>query len=280
MGIPVYDTTVLRDLPSIKKSFPFRVGCTSYVFPDHILPNVKLMAPFVDDFEIVLFESRDRSNLPDKETINELSAAAQKHDLSYTVHLPIDRKAASDDPDLEKGFTETAKRVIDLTSGLDPYAYILHLESVRSDSDREWTMRWEERSREVCAEIGSHLRDESYKVCVENLGYPPEWNTGLACDAGLSLCIDIGHLWVYEKEWKGLIEDLLDMTRVVHLHGTSGRDDHLSLEAGDVSSIEYALKRLIKGYSGVLTLEVFGRGDTLSSIRFMDRFLQGSEAEV
>ncbi|MFW5959483.1 MAG: cobamide remodeling phosphodiesterase CbiR [Chitinivibrionales bacterium] len=276
MGISEYDTTVLKALPTIKKSFPFRAGCTSYVFPDHILPNVKLMAPFVDDFEIVLFESSERSNLPDKETIHELSAAAQNHDLSYTIHLPIDRKAASDDPVLEKGFTETAKRVIDLMYGLDPYAYILHLESVRFDSDREWIKRWEERSRDVCAEIGSHLLDESHKVCIENLGYPPVWNTGLACDAGLSLCTDIGHLWVYEKEWKGLIEKLLNKTRVVHLHGTSGRDDHLSLEAGDVSSIDYVLKRLIKGYSGVMTLEVFGRGDTLSSIRFMDRFLKES----
>jgi len=36
---------------------PFRVGATSYVLPDHILPNVEYLAPMVDDVELVLFET-------------------------------------------------------------------------------------------------------------------------------------------------------------------------------------------------------------------------------
>ncbi|MCU0508776.1 MAG: sugar phosphate isomerase/epimerase, partial [Anaerolineae bacterium] len=35
----------------------FRVGTTSYIVPDNILPNVEYLAPLVDDVELVLFET-------------------------------------------------------------------------------------------------------------------------------------------------------------------------------------------------------------------------------
>ncbi len=37
----------------------FRLGSTSYVYPDDILPNVRKLMSSVDDIELVLFEVDD-----------------------------------------------------------------------------------------------------------------------------------------------------------------------------------------------------------------------------
>ena len=43
---------------SYKKMFPFKLATTSYIYPDHIIPNVTTFAPFLDEMELVLFERR------------------------------------------------------------------------------------------------------------------------------------------------------------------------------------------------------------------------------
>src|SRR4030042_17899 len=82
---------------TIKTLFPFRLGCTSYVYPDDILPNVEKMAPLIDDVEIILFESEDSANLPDAQTVAGLQAIAEETSITYTIHFPIDRMAGSND---------------------------------------------------------------------------------------------------------------------------------------------------------------------------------------
>ncbi len=58
---------------------PFRVGSTSYVYPDDILPNVEQLAAKgdVDDIELILFEVDDGpNNLPNAATVQKLSDIA------------------------------------------------------------------------------------------------------------------------------------------------------------------------------------------------------------
>ena len=43
---------------------PFRLGTTSYIIPDDILPNVRYLADKIDDIELVLFDVEDYCNLP------------------------------------------------------------------------------------------------------------------------------------------------------------------------------------------------------------------------
>ena len=59
----------------------FRLGSTSYVYPDDILPNVGKLATVVDDIELVLFKADDYGtnptgtfSLPDASTITFLSS--------------------------------------------------------------------------------------------------------------------------------------------------------------------------------------------------------------
>ncbi len=74
----------------------FRLGTTSYIWPAEIVPNVHRLGPLVDDVELVLFEADDYSNLPDSATVDCLRALADEHDLSYTVHLPLDLTLADE----------------------------------------------------------------------------------------------------------------------------------------------------------------------------------------
>jgi tetraacyldisaccharide-1-P 4'-kinase len=76
----------------------FRVGTTSYILPDDILPNVEYLAPRVDDVELVLFETDEHGgNLPDGALRDRLSALAAAHALTYTVHLPLDLRLGTVD---------------------------------------------------------------------------------------------------------------------------------------------------------------------------------------
>ena len=62
-------------------SLPFRLGTSSYIIPDDILPNVRYLAGKVRDIELVLFEVDDGQNsLPSAEVIDELIKLAALYD--------------------------------------------------------------------------------------------------------------------------------------------------------------------------------------------------------
>lgn len=101
-------------------TYPFRLGTTSYIIPDDILPNARYLAGKVRDIELILFEVDDGpNNLPSSEVIEELSRIAQQHDMTYTVHLPLDLKLGEDGSEQDRSLVK-AKRVIDCTRGLAP----------------------------------------------------------------------------------------------------------------------------------------------------------------
>ncbi len=70
--------------------FPFKLATTSYIYPDHILPNVTMLAPFLDEIELVLFESEGQNNFPDDAQIKCLMNLCLHQDITFNVHLPID----------------------------------------------------------------------------------------------------------------------------------------------------------------------------------------------
>jgi len=66
---------------SYKSLFPFKVGTTSYIYPAPILPNVVKLAPFLDEIELVLFESSGQENLPDPSQIQRLKKISTDWDV-------------------------------------------------------------------------------------------------------------------------------------------------------------------------------------------------------
>lgn len=249
-------------------SLPFRLGTTSYIIPDEILPTVRYVARKVRDVELVLFEVDDGPhNLPTREQIAELRSLAAQHDLTYTVHLPLDLRLA-DDGSPRHVSLEKARRVVDCTRGLDPWAYVLHLdgESVRGGATPEALRRWWEqavRSLELVGEWAGGLE----RLAVENLeGYPLDFYQPVLERAAVSRTVDIGHLWLDNHDAIAYLREALPRTRVVHIHGIAERD-HASLAHVESQALQAVLEELVRAeFTGVLTIEVFTEGDLLSSL--------------
>ncbi|MFH0919910.1 MAG: cobamide remodeling phosphodiesterase CbiR, partial [Fibrobacterota bacterium] len=258
------------DMQQKRQTWPFRLGCTSYVYPADLLPNAEKCAPLFDDIEVVLFESVDSSNMPSAEVIHGLAKLSREHGNTYTIHFPIDKKAASPDSVERSRYCEQMAKILTLVEPLDPYAYILHLEGIGPDADARARSRWLMDAAESCAFLSAHMGRDAHKVAVENLACPYEWHLPLTKEYGFSLCLDIGHLWRYGADWSAACEALLPQTRVIHLHGWDGTNDHESLKKMDKGILSTLCKHYLKEYDHVLTLELFNESDTFESLRLME----------
>lgn len=233
----------------------FRLGSTSYVYPADIITNVRRLAGIVRDIELVLFEG-DFSNLPDARTVVELREIAGDHGLSYTVHLPLD---------LQPGEVDRARRFIQSTLYLEPWAYILHLSPGEAVN---WS-QWEEKSLKTLEKLADETGEPEI-LAPENLeNCPLERLAPILERMPVSLCFDAGHLWLVGADPLPALKVYLKRTRVLHLHGVAQRD-HQSLTHAPPGSLRAILKELLlQEYQGVVTLEVFSEEDFFSSRRLV-----------
>lgn len=255
------------------KPYPFRLGTTSYIIPDDILPNARYLAGKVRDIELILFEVDDGpNNLPSPEVIRELTMIAQDHDLSYTVHLPLDLKLGEDGSDRDQSLIK-ARRVIDCTGGLDPWAYVLHLDgkSVRTSTDARLIRRWQDQSLRAL-EIVSDWAGGADKLAVENLEtYPLDFVQPVLDRIPVRRCVDVGHLWLDGHDPIPYLQAALPRTRVIHMHGIAERD-HRSLAFMQQEKVSAVWRELIRmNYQGVLTLEIFSEEDFASSLEVIEK---------
>ncbi len=278
----------------------FRIGTTSYIIPADILLNVEFLAPRVDDIELVLFETDEHgSNLPDAALCDRLNALAAAHGLTYTVHLPLDLRLGDDGEEMHISLIK-ARRVIEATAELQPFAYTLHLAlpptpplpgegrpyspslagrgpGGRSFAGREpggsslemapedgALGRWQENARRAL-EIVCGWLDEPERLCVENLErWDPEAFAPIVRALPVSRTIDIGHLWLQGADPLDHLAAWADRARVIHLHGIAERD-HASLAHVPAGQLDPVIAFLAERFSGVLTLEVFNEADLASS---------------
>lgn len=247
--------------------YPFRLGTTSYILPADILPNVRYLAGKVQDVELVLFAVDDGpNNLPTGKQITELARIAADNGLTYTVHLPLDLRLADDGSVRHSSLTK-ARRVIESTSELVPWAYVLHLdgESVRSGASPESRQRWQEQAVQSL-QIAGEWAGNVQKLAVENLeGYPLDFYQPVLERIAVNRTVDIGHLWLDNHDPVAYLRAALPRTRVIHLHGVTARD-HQSLAHMPQEKLRAVWDELIQAdYRGVLTLEVFSQDDFLTS---------------
>jgi sugar phosphate isomerase/epimerase len=257
-------------------TFPFRLGTTSYIIPDDILPNAHYLVDKVRDIELVLFEVDDgMNNLPSPQVVEELIELARQHAMTYTVHLPLDLKLGDDSSDKDISIIK-AKRVIDCTRELNPWAYVLHLNgrSVKDSKDDKVLSQWQDQSVQAL-KIVADWADGMEKLAVENLeGYPVDFIDHVLNRVPVSRCVDIGHLWLDGINPVKYVQAALPRTRVIHLHGIADRD-HRSLAFMPQEKVQAVLRELIRtNYQGVLTLEVFSQDDFLSSLNTIEKVLQ------
>lgn len=252
--------------------YPFRLGTTSYIVPDDILPNAKYLADKVQDIELVLFEVDDGpNNLPSTAVIDELIALAAQHDLTYTVHLPLDLRLGANGDEQHVSLIK-ARKVIERTRALRPWAYVMHLDGreVKDDPSAEALRRWQDQSCRAL-DLVADWAGGADRLAVENLEtYPLDFIAPVIKRVPVGRCVDIGHLWLDGHDPVPYLREALPRTRVIHLHGIAERD-HKSLAHQPREKIDAVLEFLMREkYSGVLTLEIFGEADFHSSLTVLE----------
>lgn len=250
------------------KTYPFRLGTSSYIIPADILPNVHYLAGKVRDVELVLFEVDDGpSNLPTPEQIAELQTLSAAYDLTFTVHLPLDLRLA-DDGSPRHASLEKARRVIDCTRNLNPWAYVLHLDgkAVRVDPTPEALQRWQAQAVQSLELVGEWAGGIE-KLAVENLeSYPLDFYDFVFEQTRASRTVDVGHLWLDGHDPVTYLQTALPRTRVIHIHGIAERD-HKSLANVAPEKLRAVVAELVRAhYRGVFTVEVFAEDDFLTSL--------------
>lgn len=239
----------------------------------------------MDDVQLVLFETDEHgSNLPSPVEVTRLRGLAEQHGLTYTVHLPVDLRLGEDcteSDDLAAGAGRPAdhhisliraRRAIEATRDLDPFAYTLHLDGrefagaggvagVEPDAVR----RWQESGRRALEIVCDWVSDPG-RLCVENVeGWDPEVFAPVVQQLPVARTIDAGHLWLQQNDPIPHLESWMDRVRVVHLHGLADRD-HASLALVSPERLDPVVDLLVTKFSGVVTLEVFDPEDLRTSL--------------
>ena len=249
---------------------PFRVGATSYIIADDLLPNARFLAEFVQDMQLVLFDvPNGPSNLPDLETVKALAALGQTCDLTYTVHLIED--VAPEESPLPNKSLHKAHDVISRTAPLTPWAYVFHLDgrAVRApETPPALLTAWQRQIGHAIDQVAQWAGDAT-RLAVENLeGYPPAFVTPALANTSASRCVDVGHLWLDGHDPLPWLQAALPRTRVVHLHGLHEGRDHHSIAHTPPAMLDPIIDLLLtQDYTGVLTLEIFGEEDFWSSLQ-------------
>ncbi|MEW6439905.1 MAG: cobamide remodeling phosphodiesterase CbiR [bacterium] len=263
--------------PLLKGSFPFRLAATSYILPAPILPNLEFLGPYLDEVQLVLFESAQEGNLPSPSEIREMNRVAQGARLRLSVHLPTDLFLGDPDRRVRRTGCDTIRRFYERTLPLEPTVYVLHLDpgglDLRSPAGRgSWLGRLEESMQTLLAEGLDPSR-----VAVENLDYPFGWVLPLVDGCGMRPCLDVGHLLRYGHDLDAHLAALLSRAPLVHLHGVRERVDHCSLELISADHWERITGALLQ-YDGAVCIEVFSLEDLAGSMRRMEPWKSGVEA--
>ncbi len=259
-----------------KDMFSFKLGTTSFIYPEHILPNVRKLGSVFDEIELLIFESIPESVLPSKQDINELSQLAGEFDLTYNVHLPVDVSLTSTSKLKREKAIETIQKVVDLFYPLKPTTHTLHLEfnDFKLDKNRPEKIReWHDRSSDAARELSS-LMGEPDIITIETLDYPFELIESIIDEYGFSVCVDAGHIIKYGYSIKRIFEKYHGKIPLIHLHGVdfsmTPPKDHISLDRTPEHKFAETLD-VLKNFKGVVSLEVFNKNNLVSSLNFLEK---------
>jgi len=253
---------------SYRDLFPFRIATTSYIYPDHILPNVRMLVPYLDEIELVLYES---THPPTGDEIAALDDISDQHGLRYNVHLPIDIFLGDPNPAIRQYGTSVVQEIITLTKQLKPTTYTLHF-SLKSPDGLyypdigHWNMHLAKSMEEILkADV------DPRQISVENLEYPLEHAEQVIEDFDLSVCLDIGHLIVYRRSLIDYAKRYMERAAVFHLHGIRDSRAHTSLDALSEKQMK-TISSILETFRGTVSIEVFSFDDLAASLERMERY--------
>ncbi len=256
---------------------PFKLGTTSFIFPDFIVPNVKKLGRFFDEIELLVFESHPKEVLPTKDDIKELLNLSQEHNLTYNIHLPTDVSLSSESETRRLKASDTILQVMELFASLTPSTCTLHLDMPWDNSkdieNQNRIKHWQDRSRQGLESLLSRVSNPEI-ISIETLNYPFSFVEPFIEEFNMSVCIDAGHQIKYGYNLLETFDKHHLRTPIIHLHGVDfSRDnikDHTSL---DKLPKKYSsqIQTMLCDYTGVVSLEVFNLENLNKSLIFLSK---------
>ncbi|OVE74856.1 hypothetical protein BVX97_06255 [bacterium E08(2017)] len=255
-------------------TYPFKLGTTSFIIPDDIIPNARYLAGKVDDIQLILFES-DTISLPTDEDVRTLTDIAEPDGMRYSIHFPLDTILGAPEP-IRSQSVQKHIQIINTTLPLKPSVYIIHFNGDSKDHAQGMPSddieRWQKNNLESMREIIEATDIDPSRLCVETLSYPFELAEEAVYQLNLSVCIDVGHLLLYNESVEEHFARYAERIKSIHLHGTSGDRDHLDLSHLDTDTLDTVLK-FASDKKINLTIEVFNEKDFLESMKVLsERF--------
>jgi sugar phosphate isomerase/epimerase len=260
--------------PSLSKSykgiFPFSIGTTSFIYPDDYVPNVKKLGPYLENIELLLFESNNTDALPSKQVIRELVSLAKDFNLTYNVHLPTDVSISSRDLQQQRIAVETISRVAERVTTLNPTTLTLHVPYDDDSHDEDNVKGWQERVIKNVAKILVN-GTPSQLISIENLDYPFEFLVPLISELDLEICLDCGHLMLQGDDLHMFFNTYAAKTAIIHLYGVENNHFHHALDKLPEKSMMTITKLLAK-FNGIVSLEVFSHAHLEASLKFLEKY--------
>jgi sugar phosphate isomerase/epimerase len=187
-----------------------------------------MLGPFVDEIELLLFESNDIESLFSASIVDELLRLATELNLSYNIHLPTDIAISAHDVRQQQSAVETFKNVIQRLMLLTPSVFCLHVPYNENDNQTATVDTWRDRIRSNMERLLSSGID-GRAISIETLDYPLELIEDIIVDLNVSVCMDVGHLILQGKDIVNIFNRYSSKISVIHLHGVERNHDHLSL---------------------------------------------------
>ena len=237
---------------SAKGRFPFRLACPSFVFRAGYAENVERLAPFVDEIQLLFFESRYEDSLPSEDLIERLRELGHKGGVTFNVHLPSDIFLGHSEVKERRHAANVLKAFIERCMPLSPSTFTLHLERDLSDADGK---RWQTHTMETLKSV-LNCGIDSRAISIENLDYDFSLAEPIVEALEFSVCMDMGHLLAHGKALTPFFRRWRDRISVFHLHGVEGAKDHLPLDRLSETHQNEVFNLLI-GFDGLLCLEVY-----------------------
>ena len=238
---------------SLKSRFPFKLGTTSFIHPAGYSDNVRLLAPLVDEIELLLLES---DHLPSVHQISELQSLAGALDVTYNIHLPMDISLADPSPEIRRRSREAVLRALDLVVPLNASTHTLHVTFAMPDKTPASITAWQASAVRSLDRLLAKTPMGAGNLTVETLDFPPRWLLPLATQLGLAVCVDVGHIVRFGFDLQETLELFAGKIDIFHLHGVMDHQDHLALNflAPDVRA---QVASQLGTFYGSVSLEVF-----------------------
>lgn len=253
---------------SWKKRYSFHTGTTSFIYPAGYQENVARLGPYLDEIELLMFESQPPSRPTDR-LVRDLVELGRIHEVAYNVHLPTDLPLTHPDPSTRSQACRILQAFVTTLKPLNPTAYVLHLappDWLRPGRDlRVW--------QSIAEETLGRILDTGIpgrRLALENLFFPFNWLAPLVEALDLGVCLDTGHLALRNGDLGKFLETHNPRITMAHLHGLRDGQDHGPL-SGLPESYQALLTDWFAAYTGTVSLEVFAFEPLLASLDWLDR---------